>query len=81
MAGDASVRSTIRPKHPKGTTSASAVEREKRSAGYYLCYLLGAITYETEIILCMDVVCTCCVPHPFYMNYALFGITYHVVYR
>ena len=30
MAGDASVRSTIRPKHPKGTTSVSAVEREKR---------------------------------------------------
>ena len=31
MAGNASVRSTIRPKHPKGTTSVSAVEREKRS--------------------------------------------------
>ena len=30
MAGDASVQSTIRPKHPKGTTSESAVEREKR---------------------------------------------------
>ena len=30
MAGDASVQSTIRPKHPKGTTSASAVERENR---------------------------------------------------
>lgn len=30
MAGDAYVRSTIRPKRPKGTTSASAVEREKR---------------------------------------------------
>lgn len=31
MAGDAQVRSTIRPKHPKGTTSESAVERENRS--------------------------------------------------
>ena len=30
MAGDASVQSTIRPKHPKGTTSVSAVERENR---------------------------------------------------
>ena len=30
MAGDASVQSTVRPKHPKGTTSVSAVEREKR---------------------------------------------------
>lgn len=43
MAGDASVRSTIRPKHPKGTTGVSAVEREKRGTIYYLCYLLGAI--------------------------------------
>lgn len=58
MAGDVSVRSTIRPKQPKGTTSESAVEREKRGTIYYLCYLLGAITYEKEIILCMDVVCT-----------------------
>lgn len=46
MAGDASVRSTIRPKHPKGTTSVSAVEREKRGTLTCPCYLLGAITYE-----------------------------------
>ena len=39
MAGDASVRSTIRPKHPKGTTSVSAVEREKR------------ITFDLSVIL------------------------------
>ena len=30
MAGDVYLRSTIRPKRPKGTTCASAVEREKR---------------------------------------------------
>ena len=62
MAGDASVRSTIRPKHPKGTTSASAVEREKRGTLNCLCYLLGAITYEKEIILLygcgMYLICT-----------------------
>lgn len=46
MAGDASVRSTIRPKHPKGTTRVSAVEREKRGTLTCPCYLLGAITYE-----------------------------------
>lgn len=45
MAGDASVRSTIRPKHPKGTTSESAVEREKRTYSKVMLsmYLLGAI--------------------------------------
>lgn len=43
MAGDASVRNTIRPKHPKGTTSVSAVEREKRGTLTCPCYLLGAI--------------------------------------
>ena len=58
MAGDASVRNTIRPKHPKGTTSESAVEREKRGTLTCPCYLLGAITYEKETILCVDVVCT-----------------------
>lgn len=58
MAGDVSVRSTIRPKQPKGTTSVSAVEREKRITLTCPLYLLGAITYEKEIILCMDVVCT-----------------------
>ena len=53
MAGDASVRSTIRPKHPKGTTSASAVERENRTYSKVMLslYLLGAITYEQKIIL------------------------------
>ena len=45
MAGDASVRSTIRPKHPKSTTRVSAVEREKRGTLTCPCYLLGAITY------------------------------------
>ena len=82
MAGDASVRSTIRPKHPKGTASESAVEREKRITLTCPWYLLGAIMYEKEIILCMDVVCTWYVPHPFlYMYYVLFGITYYVAYR
>ena len=46
MAGDASVQSTIRPKHPKSTVSESATEREKRGTLTCPCYLLGAITYE-----------------------------------
>ena len=81
MAGDAFVRSTIRPKHPKGTTSVSAVEREKRGTLTCPCYLLGAITYDYKLYLVWMWYVLDMYHILFYMNYALFGITYYVVYR